>query len=136
MSKKRILQDFEKLSQEIKEQVKLSYPEGFSKHLIQYTDINGNNVSALPFETDEKIYLIRMSVKKAEQIITDDFDYDDDGFLKEEIKEEYTDKYTDTESDTDFTSDDESDDSFKNGFDDNFEGDDFEDDAGDDSEDL
>ncbi|MCF6367033.1 MAG: hypothetical protein L3J35_12630 [Bacteroidales bacterium] len=112
MSKKRILLDFEKLNQEIKEQVKLSYPEGFTQHLIEYTDIKGNSVSALPFETEDKIYLIRMSVTVAQQLITDDFDYDDDGFLKEEIKEIYTDKYTDPEED-----DDEPEDDFNDSFD-------------------
>jgi len=98
MSKKRTLQDFDKLNNEIKEQVKLSYPEGFTQHLIEYTDLKGNNVSALPFETEDKIYLIRMSITVAEQLITDDFDYDDEGFLKEEVKEVYSEKYSDDEN--------------------------------------
>ena len=116
MSKKRTLQDFEKLSNEIKEQVKLSYPEGFTQHLIEYTDVKGNNVSALPFETEDKIYLIRMSVTVAEQLITDDFDYDDEGFLKEEVKEVYTDKYSDDENEEDVENNELSDD-----FDDSFD---------------
>ncbi len=117
MSKKRTLQDFEKLSNEIKEQVKLLYPEGFTQHLIEYTDVKGNNVSALPFETEDKIYLIRMSVTVAEQLITDDFDYDDEGFLKEEVKEVYTDKYSDDENEEDVENNelsDDFDDSFNN----------------------
>ena len=36
-----------------------------------------------------------MSIQKAEQIISDDEDYDDDGSLKEEVKEDLGDKYTD-----------------------------------------
>ncbi len=114
MSKKRTLQDFDKLSNKIKEQVKLSYPEGFTQHLIEYTDVMGNNVSALPFETENKIYLIRMSITVAEQLITDDFDYDDEGFLKEEVKEVYSDKYSDTEDEE------EEENELKDDFDDTF----------------
>ncbi|MBC8321553.1 MAG: hypothetical protein H8E34_12615 [Bacteroidetes bacterium] len=96
-NKLRVIQDFEKVSVEIQEQIKLVYPEGFSQHLIEFRNKNGETVSALPFETDEKIYMLRMSVKKAKQIILDDTDYDDDGILKDEIKEKYEDEYSDLE---------------------------------------
>ena len=56
--------------------------DGFSQHLIEYKNKNGESVFALPFETDEKIFLIRMSFKRAIQIIKDDSGYDveDDEF--------------------------------------------------------
>ena len=96
-NKLRVIQDFEKVSTEIQEQIKLVYPNGFSQHLIEYTNKEGKIVFALPFETDEKIYMIRMSVKKAIQIIEDDDDYDSDGILKDEIKEKYEDEHSDVE---------------------------------------
>ena len=96
-NKLRVIQDFEKVSTEIQEQIKLVYPNGFSQHLISYTNKEGKIVFALPFETDEKIYMIRMSVKKAIQIIKDDEDYDDDGILKDDIKEKYEDEHSDVE---------------------------------------
>jgi hypothetical protein len=96
-NKLRVIQDFEKVSKDIQEQIKLVYPNGFSQHLIEYTNNEGKIVYALPFETDEKIYMIRMSVKKAIQIIKDDTDYDDDGILKDEIKEKYEDEHSDVE---------------------------------------
>jgi hypothetical protein len=46
-------------------------------------------VSALPFETEEKYYLIRMTILEAQEIIEDDDDYDDEGFLREDAREEY-----------------------------------------------
>lgn len=96
-NKVRVIQDFEKVGSDIQEQIKLVYPEGFSNHLVEFKDKEGKTVFALPFETDEKIYMIRMSYKKAVQIIKDDSDYDDDGILKDEIKEKYEDEHSDVE---------------------------------------
>ena len=58
--KPRVTQAYEKLNESIQEQVKLAYPEGFSQHLIPFVNKEGKKVKALRFETDEKIYLIRM----------------------------------------------------------------------------
>ncbi|TFH24192.1 MAG: hypothetical protein E4H10_10965 [Bacteroidia bacterium] len=96
-NKLRVIQDFEKVSTEIQEQIKLVYPEGFSQHLVTFTNKNNEIVYALPFETDEKIYMIRMSFKKAVQLIKDDTDYDDDGILKDDIREKYEDEHSDVE---------------------------------------
>lgn len=92
-NKLRVIKDFEKLDKDIVEQIKLTHPEGFSQHLIQFTNREGKLVSALPFETDDKIYLVRMTTQEAQSIILDDEDYDDDGMLKETSKEEFADKY-------------------------------------------
>ena len=95
VNKPRVIKDFEKLDEEIQQQIKLSYPSGFADHLIRFTNKDGQYVSALPFETDEKYYLVRMTVERAEEIIEDDDDFDDDGNLKAEVKEEYNDKFAD-----------------------------------------
>ncbi len=96
-NKLRVIQDFEKVSKEIQEQIKLVYPEGFSQHLIEFKNKDNQTVFALPFETDEKIYMIRMSFNQAIQIIEDDSDYDDDGMLKDDIKEKYEDEHSDVD---------------------------------------
>ncbi|MCK9168564.1 MAG: hypothetical protein M0O94_08370, partial [Bacteroidales bacterium] len=72
--KLRVIQDFEKLPKEIQEQIKLVYPEGFSQHLIRFTNKEGRLVSALPFETDDKYYMVRMTVTQAVDIILQDDD--------------------------------------------------------------
>ncbi|MBU2885856.1 hypothetical protein KO507_08790 [Gilvimarinus agarilyticus] len=77
--------------------MKLVYPEGYSQFLFQYTNKDGARTSAIRFETDTKIYLIRMSAHEAEQIIADDSDYDEDGYLKEDIRDDYEDKYSDVD---------------------------------------
>lgn len=99
MDKPRVIKDFEKLDIEIQEQIKLNYPFGFENHLITFQNAKGKFVSALPFETEDKKYLVRMSRTQAQEIILNDEDYDDDGVLKEETKDEYVEKYDDNEED-------------------------------------
>jgi len=94
-NKPRVIKDFVKLDKELQEQIKLIYPYGFSDNLITFTNKDGALVSALPFETDEKYYLLRMSTQEADKIIEMDDDYDDDGNLKQGVRDEYSDKYSD-----------------------------------------
>ena len=105
--KARVIKDYEKLDEQIREQIKLIYPNGFSQYLISFTNKEGKLVSALPFETDDKYYLVRMTLKEAKQIIDKDEDYDDDGNLKDESREEYEDKYSDIDYIADSIEDDD-----------------------------
>ena len=95
--KLKVVVDYEKLNDELVEQIKLVYPSGFRQHLISFTNGKGEKISALRFETFEKIYLIRMSSKMAEKIVEEDSDYDDDGNLKEHIREKYEDEHSDVD---------------------------------------
>lgn len=95
MSKPRIVKDYEKLDEEIKERIKLTYPLGFTRQLVKFKNAQGQEVSALPFETEDKYYLVRMTVSQAVDIIAFDDDYDDAGILKDEIRVAYSDKYDD-----------------------------------------
>lgn len=105
INKPRVVKDYDKLSEEIIEQIKLTYPRGFQKYLITFKNANGRYISALPFETDEKYYLIRMTKSEAADIIENDDDYNDEGILKDSIREEYEEKYDDSdEGDFDFDS--------------------------------
>lgn len=104
-SKPRIIKDYEKLSVEIQERIKLEYPYGFSDNLITFTNKDGLIVSALPFETEDHYYMIRMTVHQAIKIVEDDDDFDDDGTLKDGIKEEYETKHTDIDEIADEISD-------------------------------
>jgi len=96
-NKPRVIKDYDKLDPEIQERIKLEYPSGYSENLIYFTNKDGKRVSALPFETDDKYYLVRMTVYEAERIIEDDDDYDSTGSLKDSAKEEYESKYGDDE---------------------------------------
>lgn len=92
-NKPRIVKDYEKVDDLIKEQIKLEYPYGFDRDLVTFKNAKGKFVSALPFETEEKHYLIRMTRAEALEIMDEDDDFDEDGNLKDEIKEELEMKY-------------------------------------------
>ena len=104
MSKTRIVKDYDKLSEDVIAQIKLEYPRGFEKKLIQFKDAKGKFISALPFETDDFYYLIRMTREEAQEIVEEDDDYNEDGNLTESAKdklEEYVDDPSDLEDSDD-----------------------------------
>jgi hypothetical protein len=103
--KPRVIKDYEKLDMAVQEQIKLAYPYGFAKSLIFFTDKDGIKVSAFPFETDDKYYLVRMTKLEAQQIIMDDEDYNEMGQLKEAVKFDYEDKYSDLDYMSDYVTD-------------------------------
>ncbi len=84
-SKKRIIKDYETLPEDILVRIKMQYPRGFAQNLVSYINKDGKKVSALPFETEDIYYLVRMTVQEAKQIIEDDEDYDDDGVLRDDF---------------------------------------------------
>lgn len=89
MSKPRVIIEFDKLEEAIQQQVKLNYLNGFEKHLIRFKNHKKHLISALPFEAEDKHYLIRMTREKAQELILNDDDYNDNGMLKIAKKEEY-----------------------------------------------
>ena len=99
MSKPKVIKDYDKLDEAILEQIKLNYPYGFEKHLILFKGPKGNLISALPFETDDRYYLVRMTREEAQDIVQEDDDYNDNGHLKSEVIDEYEGKAEELEED-------------------------------------
>lgn len=130
INKPRIIKDYDKLDPEIQEKIKLEYPFGYSENLITFTNKDGLIISALPFETEDKYYMVRMTAREAVRIVEEDDDFDDDGMLKEGIKEVYESKYADVEGVDEVPED--MDDDFDDSYDDD---DDMEDDDDDDMDD-
>ena len=106
-TKSRVVKDYDKLLPEIQEQIKLAFPSGFHQHLVSYVNKEGKKVSALPFETDDKYYLVRMTAHEARIIIEEDDDFDDDGILKDDVKEEFKEKFADVDYMSEYTADEE-----------------------------
>lgn len=100
-NKPRLVKDYDKLETSIQEKIKLFYPEGFYRYLITFVNAQGENVSALPFETEDVYYLVRMTKAEAKEIIEEDEDYDEDGNLYDDVREDYEEKY-DEEEEPDF----------------------------------
>lgn len=107
MTKKRVVKDYEALPEDIVRLVKIKYPTGYAEHLLSYTDKEGKKVSALPFETDDTYYLIRMTILEAKRIVKEDEDFDDDGVLRED--------FADVEVDDEFDGEGEDDDEIDDG---------------------
>ena len=78
INKPRIVKDYDKLPLDVQGQIKLTYPHGFSGSLITYINAKGKVVSALPYETDEFYYLVRMTLEEANNIVENDDDFNDD----------------------------------------------------------
>lgn len=110
VSKPRIIKDYNKLDKELQQQIKLVYADGFAENLIHFFDKNGIKITVLPFETEDKYYMLRMTENEAVQIVDDDDDFDDDGFLKSEVKQNYEDKYAELDHIADQISDADDDD--------------------------
>lgn len=84
-AKKRVVKDYDKLPEEVINLLKIEYPRGFVKNLVKYTNKDGKQISALPYEAEDMYYLIRMSAMEARQIILDDDDYED-GILRDDFE--------------------------------------------------
>jgi hypothetical protein len=110
-AKPRVVKDYDKLPHDIKDQIKLAFPNGFFQHLLSYTNKDGLKVSALPFETDSKYYLVRMTIQEAMILIEEDDDFED-GILKDEVKEEFKEKFADVDYMSEFMDDEEEEDTY------------------------
>ncbi len=108
--KPKVIKDYNKLDKELQEQIKLVYSDGFADNLIHFFDKKGMKVTALPFETEDKYYMLRMTENEAIQIVDEDDDYNDDGFLKDEVRQDYEDKYADLDHVADQIPDEDDDD--------------------------
>jgi len=109
-NKPRIIKDYNKLEKELQQQIKLVYADGFADNLIHFFDKDGIKITVLPFETEDKYYMLRMTENEAVQIVDDDDDFDDDGFLKTDVKQNYEDKYADLDHIADQITEEEDDD--------------------------
>jgi hypothetical protein len=101
LAKKRVVKDYHALPEDIVRLVKNKYPSGYAESLVSYNDKEGKKVSALPFETDDTYYLIRMTVLEAKRIVKEDDDFDDDGHLKEDLSDVEVDDEFDGEGEDD-----------------------------------
>ncbi len=81
--KRRVVTSFNNLTPELQAMVKEKYPLGFTESMKRIDKPNGDFFYAVPFETDEADYLIKIDVK------IDDKSHEDDekGFFGDEIKD-------------------------------------------------
>ncbi len=95
-SKPKIIKDFDKLDAKLQEEIRLLYPSGFSEHLIRFTDKDGKFISALPYETEDRYYLMRMTNVQPAKPAKEEKDEDTD--FKDDTKDDYDDNYNDLDT--------------------------------------
>lgn len=77
MGKKRIIKDYDQMPPEIIIQLKEQFPYGYQEHLLRFNNAKGELISALPYETDDIFYLVRMNIDGGYSFIDED-DFEDD----------------------------------------------------------
>lgn len=68
MSKPRVIKEFDALDDAVKQAIFEKYPYGFERHLITFKNHKKHLVSALPFETEDKYYMVKMTRSEANDI--------------------------------------------------------------------
>ena len=79
-AKKRLVVSFNNMTPELQEEVKAAYPAGYTDFMMRIDKPNGDFFFAVPFETEEISYLVKIDVK-IDDAPTEDDDkdyYDDD----------------------------------------------------------
>ena len=76
--KKHIVTSFHNLAPELQEAVKAQYPLGFTDAMMRVDKPNGDFFYAVPYDTDEVAYLVKIDVKIDDGGQDDDKDYYDD----------------------------------------------------------
>ena len=87
-AKKHIVTSFHNLSAELQDEVKEKYPLGFTDAMMRVDKPNGDFFYAVPFETDDISYLVKIDVKIDDHSQDDDDKnyYDDDIKRADEIQ--------------------------------------------------
>ena len=79
-AKQRLVTSFNNLAPELQEAVKAAYPLGYTDYMMRIDKPNGDFFFAVPFETEEISYLVKIDVK-IDDASTEEEDkdyYDDD----------------------------------------------------------
>ena len=121
MAKKRAIVSYDKLTAEQRRELYKSFPDGFGTNMTQIKTPAGETLDALIWETEDIIYLVKITRTMNSYLDDDDEDEDelDEGILKpDDLEEEDEDEddlpkkskkssYDDEEDDEDFDDEDE-----------------------------
>lgn len=93
-SKKRLVISFNNLPVELQEELKALYPAGYYDVMMRIDKPNGDFFYAVPFETEEVSYLVKIDVKIDDLSEEDDSSdyYDDDLKGADEIQDDGSDE--------------------------------------------
>ena len=81
-TKKRLVVSFNNLPIELQEAIKAAYPLGYTDYMMRIDKPNGDFFFAVPFETEEISYLVKIDVK-IDDLSNED---DDKDYYDEDLK--------------------------------------------------
>lgn len=87
MSKPKVIKEFDKLDESVKQAIFAKYPYGFDKHIITFKNHKKALISALPFETEEFQYMVKMTRAEANQIVADRDNEEEEDNMMDELEE-------------------------------------------------
>ncbi len=93
--KRRSVVSFANLPEELQEEVKKLYPYGYNEAMMRIEKPNGDFFYAVPFETEEVSYLVKVTVKIDDHIE----DNDDSDYYSDDLKG--ADEFADSEEEED-----------------------------------
>ena len=103
IAKKRLVASFNNLPSELQEQVRELYPYGYADAMMRVDKPNGDFFYAVPFETEDISYLVKIDVK-IDDISEEDDDkeyYDDEIKGADELQDESSNQEEDMADDVD-----------------------------------
>ena len=93
--KRRSVVSFANLPEELQEEVKKLYPHGYNEAMMRIEKPNGDFFYAVPYETDEVSYLVKVTVKIDDHVD----DNDDSDYYSDDLKG--ADEFADSEEEED-----------------------------------
>ena len=74
MDKLKVVTDYSKLSPELLDLFNETYPQGIAGKTIRFPNSKGEIVTAVRLETEDRIYLVKLSAKAKEILTEEDLD--------------------------------------------------------------
>lgn len=104
MEKKRRIVDYSNVPDDILNKLGETYPNGYEKDIIKFPNAKGEMISAVRVETDDTIYLIKVSSQLKQMF--DDLDIDEIDLSNEESDDDNSDEDDDDQYSKDKPKDD------------------------------
>ena len=107
MDKKKVVTDYSKLNEELLKLYDETYPTGIAGRTIRFPNSRGEIVTAVRLETEDTIYLVKVSAKPKEVLTEEQMDELVKPSEKEEMEGEEEEEKEEEESPRRSTSDDD-----------------------------
>ena len=89
MAKRNVIKDYKTMTPELMALLVAAYPEGFEYDTVYFTNAKGEKVEAVPLETEDTKYLIKVSTSLEKQFEAFDLEaFEDEEEIDKDFDEE------------------------------------------------